>query len=97
MFTNIRLIIFMWMTIGKMYFWAVISSTVVICEVSADNCHHSVLSTDFAHAGPEILLMDKSFSEKMVLRVLPVLLLSVFFRSGLDFSQTRVLIDQAAA
>ena len=66
-FTNIRLIIFVWMTIGKMYFGAVISSTVVIGEVSADNCHQIVLSTDFADAGPENLLKDKSFSETMAL------------------------------
>ena len=47
-FTNIRLITFMWMSIGKMYLGAVVSSTVVIGEVSADNCcHQIVLSADF--------------------------------------------------
>ena len=84
-FTNIRLITFMWMTIGKMYLGAVVSSTVVIGVVSADNCcHQIVLSADFAEAGPENLLKDKSFSEKMALtlRFLLVFSHSVLFRSG---------------
>ena len=65
----------MWLTSGKMYLSAMISSIVVIGKVSAEN---------YLTTGPEDLLKDKSFIEKiaLVLRFLPLFALTTFFRTG---------------
>ena len=72
---QLLLLIFMWLTQGEMYLPVMISSIVVIGKVAAEN---------YLRDGPEDLLEDKSFKEKisLVLRFLPLFLLTAFFRSG---------------
>ena len=65
----------MWLTRGQLYLSVMISSIVVISKVAVEN---------YLMSGPEDLLKDKSFKEKiaLVLRFLPLFSLTAFFRSG---------------
>ena len=72
---QLLLLIFISLTSGKFYYSAMISSIVLIGKVRAEN---------YLTSGPEDLLKDKSFIEKiaLVLRFLPLFSLTGFFRSG---------------
>ena len=72
---QLLLLIFISLTSGKLHLSVMISSIVVIGKVAVEN---------YLMSGPEDLLKDKSFKEKiaLVLRFLPLFSLTAFFRSG---------------